>query len=147
MTKDYEISGYERHAANVRRATEINKAAVFEALAAAGITSVTAAFDGEGDSGGIECVSASVGDTPAELPSGSIPFHQARFGAEAPVMKEQALREAIEELCYDYLSEKHGAWENNEGGFGTFFFDVVTRTIALEFNGRFTDVTTSTYEF
>jgi hypothetical protein len=57
------------------------------------------------------------------------------------------LREAIEELCYDYLSDKHDGWENNDGGFGTFVFDVATRAIELEFNARFIEFTTSTHEF
>src|SRR5271168_4392669 len=51
-------SAYERHAANLRKTVELNKAAVFDALASANITSVTVEFDGEGDSGGIEHISA-----------------------------------------------------------------------------------------
>ena len=141
------IDAYERLAATCRKATEANKAAVFDALAAASITSVTAEFDGEGDSGGIEYVSASSGDTRVELPGGSVPFQQAQFGDDASAMTQQTLREAIENLCYDYLADKHGGWENDDGAYGTFTFNVATRTIELEFNGRFTDVATSTHEF
>jgi hypothetical protein len=49
------------------------------------------------------------------------------------------LREAIEELCYSYLEQDYGGWENNDGAFGEFIFDVATRKIGLEFNSRFTD--------
>ena len=144
--EDSIIDAYERHAAIRREAVETNKTAVFDALAAAGITFVTVEFDGEGDSGGIERVSASSGDTSAELPAGSVAFHQVQFSDATPVMTRETLRDAIEGLCYDYLAEEHGGWENNDGAFGTFAFDVAARTIELEFNERFSDLTTSTYE-
>jgi hypothetical protein len=81
-TEDDITAGYKCLAANIHTATDTNKAAVFDALAAASITSVTAEFDGEGDNGGIEYISAHSGYTPAELPAGSIPFHQAKFGTD-----------------------------------------------------------------
>jgi hypothetical protein len=91
MTKeDNFIAAYERHAATLLKAVEANKAALFDALAA-DITSVTAEFDGEGDSGGIESVLACSGDTRIELPAGSVPFHQVQFGADASVMTQQTL--------------------------------------------------------
>ena len=60
---------------------------------------------------------------------------------------ESTLEEAIENLCYDYLEETHGGWENNDGGFGEFRIDVAKRTVELEFNGRFTDTCTSNHTF
>jgi hypothetical protein len=145
--EDNFIAAYEREAAARRKAIEVNKAAVFDALAAASITSVTVEFDGEGDSGGIESVSASSGDASADLPTVSVSFHQAEFGDDASAMTRQTLREAVECLCYDYLAEEHGGWENDDGAYGTFQFDVAARTIELEFNGRFSDVITSTHAF
>ena len=38
------------------------------------------------------------------------------------------------------LEQEQGGWENNDGAFGEFTFDVAERTIELEFNGRFTDI-------
>lgn len=145
--EDNFTAAYDRHAATLRKAMEINKATVFAALAAASITIVIAEFDGEGDSGGIESVLAYNGDTRIELPAGSVPFHQVQFGADAPVMVQQTLHEAIESLCYDCLAEKHGSWENDDGAYGTFTFNVAARSIELEFNGRFSDVFTTTHEF
>ena len=49
-----------------------NKTALFDAFAAAGITSVLVHFDGSGDSGQIEDVDATAGDQPAEIPNGNI---------------------------------------------------------------------------
>lgn len=48
------------------------------------------------------------------------------------------LREIIEDVCYAALSETHGGWENNDGAYGDFTFDVPHRTITLEFNERYT---------
>jgi hypothetical protein len=50
-------------------------------------------------------------------------------------------------LCYDFLEEEHGGWENNDGEFGEFLLDVLKRTVELEFHGRFTDVSTSHHSF
>ena len=50
-----------------------------------------------------------------------------------------SLHDAIETLCYDYLSQTHGGWENNDGAYGTFEFDVQQRSIRLDFDERFTD--------
>ena len=140
-------SAYERHAANLRKTVELNKTAVFDALASATITSVTVEFDGEGDSGGIEHISANCGDANTELPTVSVPCHQVSFGDDVPVLTQQTLREAVETLCYDCLAQDNEGWENNDGAFGTFTFDVARQTIELEFNGRYNEVFTSTYEF
>jgi hypothetical protein len=40
------------------------------------------------------------------------------------------------------FSSKHGGWENNEGAYGEFTFDVAQRTITLDYNER---VETSEY--
>jgi hypothetical protein len=38
-------------------------------------------------------------------------------------------------------------WENNDGAFGTFVFDVADRTITLEHNERYTEVNITSHEF
>jgi hypothetical protein len=148
MTKeDNMITNYERYQANVRKGIDLNKAAVFDALADANITSVTAEFDGEGDSGGIESVSASIGDMRTDLPAICVPICQAKFGNDALVKTRPTLRKAVESLCYDCLTDSHDGWELNDGAYGTFMFNVAARSIELEFNGRFTDVATFTHTF
>jgi hypothetical protein len=67
--------------------------------------------------------------------------------ARTSFVPKSSLTEAVENLAWDYLEERHAGWENNDGAFGTFVFDVAGRTITLEHNERFTDVTTSTHEF
>ena len=68
---DWEIKRdeHERRDAELRA---VNKTAVFDALAAAGITIVVVAFDGYGDSGQIENVEAKAGDEIVALPSGQV---------------------------------------------------------------------------
>jgi hypothetical protein len=56
------------------------------------------------------------------------------------------LEAAVETLAWDYL-EIHSGWENNDGAFGAFVFEVPDRTVSLEHNERYTEVSTSTHEF
>lgn len=56
-----------------------------------------------------------------------------------PTEPAMSLREAIEHMAYDCLAQSHGGWENNEGAYGSFVFDVAAETITLEFNQRFED--------
>jgi hypothetical protein len=136
-----------RHRKAVTAANEHNKPVVFDILAAAGITSVTVEFDGEGDSGQIESVIACAGEARVELPKTPITFQDVSWNSDTVTDRTEPLPEAIETLCYDYLEQEHGGWENNDGAFGTFTFDVAARTIELEFNGRYTDISTHSYSF
>jgi hypothetical protein len=122
-----------RLAAEIRPA---NKAAVFEMLARAGITLVTVGFDGSGDSGQIESIEAQAGDTAAELPSDQVELAEPAWDGGKIGRSAFTLRDAIEKLAYDFLEETHGGWENNDGAYGEFTFDVATRTITLAYNER-----------
>jgi len=129
------------------KANSLNKAIVFGALSVARITRVSVEFDGEGDSGQIENIGAHAGDTSVEFPATTVSLYRARWQCEELIIQEMPLREAVETLCYDYLEETHGGWENNDGAFGEFHFGVAARTIDLEFHGRFTDTCTSNHTF
>ena len=113
-----------------------NKTALFDALAEAGITSVVAAFDGYGDSGQIESIDARIGDAAAELPTVEIEIATPTWDGSELHRRTLPLSEAIDQLAYDFLSETHGGWENNEGAYGEFTFDVGERTIHLDYNER-----------
>lgn len=148
MTQDDNfIATHERHAAILGEAADANKATVFDVLAAAGITSVMADFDGEGDSGGITNISTFNGDAAVPLPDSKMSVLRAMFGTDAAVATEETLYEAVESLCYDYLTQEHAGWENNDGAFGVFAFNVAARTVELEFNGRYVEIDTTTHEF
>jgi hypothetical protein len=142
---DSVAAAYERHTKALGKANEHNKTAVFDALTAAGITTVTVEFDGEGDSGQIEAVTACAGEAHVTLAATPVTLQYASWQGDGLTPAETPLREAIETLCYGYLEQYQGGWENNDGAFGAFAFDVAARTIELEFNGRFTDVATHNY--
>jgi hypothetical protein len=129
------------------KANAENKVALFVALAEAGITHVCVGFDGEGDSGQIDNIAAYKGDELTALPGRKLTIQRLSWGERQPRPEEQPLAEAIECLCYDFLEREHGGWENNDGAFGEFSFDVAGKTVELEFNGRFSDVHTSTHTF
>lgn len=116
-----------------------NKTAVFDALAQAGITSVEVTFDGYGDSGQIEDVSAKIGDKDAPLPAVSVEVARADWGSPDIMRVTHPMPQAIEQLAYDFLRETHEGWENNAGAYGDFYFDVTARTITLNYNERFED--------
>jgi hypothetical protein len=147
-TTDTVMSNYERHRQARAKLSEGNKGAVFDALAAAGITHVLVEFDGEGDSGQINDVTAFRGEERANLPAGTVRIHEVPWGdAPQPVATEATLASAIETLCYDYLEETHGGWENNDGACGEFRFDVAALRIELEINERFMDTFSSHHTF
>ena len=62
-------------------------------------------------------------------------------------MRRLSLEDVVEQLAYDFLSDTHGGWENNDGAYGEFCFDANARCIHLEFNERFTSSELFTHEF
>ena len=60
---------------------------------------------------------------------------------------QMLLRDAIDELCFDYLSQEHGGWENNDGGEGEFTFRVEDSSIDLDFVQFYTESTTHSHTF
>ena len=51
------------------------------------------------------------------------------------------------QLAYDFLEEVHDGWENEDGAYGEFVFDVGERTIRLEYNERVMTTSYSEHEF
>ena len=127
--------------------TTRNKAAVFDALAKAGISIVTITFDGSSDSGQVEDVQATAQDAPIALPSAQIEYEHIRWGVTEPTRSSCPLRDALEDLAFHYLGTTHNGWENGDGAYGEFTFDTAARSIALAYNERFTDSIYSEHEF
>lgn len=100
------------------------KAVIFGRLRAAGVVSVLVEFEGYGDSGCIERVTAvGVGGGEQEL--------------------ADDLKELIEEYVYERLP---GGWEIDDGSFGEVKFDVQAGTVAFDFHQRFCEVTDEQWE-
>lgn len=88
---------------------------------------VSAEYDGYGDSGQIEEVGF--------------------FGEGDAVIEVGApIADAVEQLLYDLLEVRHGGWENNDGAFGTFEWQIASGGLTHEHNARFTDHDTTMHE-
>jgi hypothetical protein len=115
-----------------------NKAALFDALAAADVTHVVVSFDGYGDSGQIENIEVKSGDATVAMPVGEVEIARAVWDQTEPDRSLVSIADAIERLVYDLLEQTHCGWEDNDGAYGDFTFDVVARTITLDYNERYT---------
>ena len=124
-----------------------NKTVLFDALAAAGITRVIVNFDGCGDSGQIETIEARIHDDLVTLPEGLIEFIEHAGDPIESNLRMVTVEHAIEALVYDALQETCLGWEDNDGAYGDFTFDVETRTIGLDFNQRRMECDCSYHEF
>jgi hypothetical protein len=141
------IDAYQRYTKALAEANRINKEALFDTLAQSGITTLAVDFDGEGDSGQIGEITAFSGDAAVPLPELTVTHHRVAYNTGKLDSSQESLREAIETLCYGYLEQEQGGWENNDGAYGEFAFDVAARKIDLEFNARFTDSTLFCHSF
>jgi hypothetical protein len=124
---------------HVSRADDLlpaNKTALFDALAAANITVVVVTFDGYGDSGQIENIEAKAGDEIVTLPPGAIEIARPVWGSNDIDRQSLSIHDGIEALVYSFLGQAHDGWENSDGAFGDFTFDVADRTITLDYNER-----------
>jgi hypothetical protein len=125
-----------------------NKTALFDALTATGITKVTVEFDGGGDSGQIESIDARAGEDERDVPSVEIEIASMMMWGSAMIeRRSQPVSEAIETLIYDVLNQKHEGWEDNDGAYGEFTFDVAGRSITLDFNERRSEADYSQHVF
>lgn len=129
-----------QHQARIERLRPANQRAVFAALVAAGITEVEVTFDGYGDSGQVEDIAARSGDAEASLPEVEVAVACPTCGSTHVETRRMSLAAALEYLVYDCLAEAHPGWENSDGAFGSFTFDVAARTIILDHNDRYVAV-------
>jgi hypothetical protein len=113
-----------------------NKTALFDALAAANLTIVVVTFDGYGDSGQIENIEAKSGGEIVTLPAGVIEIARPVWASGEIERQSLSIHDAIEALAYSFLGQTHDGWENSDGAYGDFIFDVAERTITLDYNER-----------
>ncbi len=125
----------------------VNKRTLFEVLAMAGITNVVVSFDGYGDSGQIETIEAQTDEISTELPDERIEFLAPVWESTEIQRQAHTVREAIESVCYSCLKQAHCGWENNDGAYGDFTFNVEERVITLDYNERYTTSDNYTHEF
>jgi hypothetical protein len=124
------------HASRADDLLPANKTALFDALVAANITVVVVTFDGYGDSGQIENIEAKTADEIVPLPAGAIEIARPVWGSNDIDRQSLSVHDAIEALVYSFLGQTHEGWENSDGAYGDFTFDVADRTITLDYNER-----------
>lgn len=88
------------------------RAQLLKQLRQLGVETVTAEYDGSGDTGQID-----------------VPEFEA-------VKVPDDLAVAVQDLFYDVLGNLYGGWEDNEGSFGEFTWDVKQDRINLVHNAR-----------
>lgn len=134
-----------RHEEQFAQAFAQNKASLFDALAAAGISHVIVTFDGSGDEGQIENIEAKFGDAIVKLPKIFIPVTYVHWHDPNVVRTSDKLQGAIEKLVYDCFEQHCSGWDQGEGSYGDVTFDVAARTALLDFNARFIESENSQY--
>jgi hypothetical protein len=95
-----------------------------------GVETVHINYDGCGDSGQIESVTYLDGQGKSLNPFG----------------KTSITEDALMDLFYDLTQARHPGWENNDGAFGEFEWDLSADTLHQTHNDRFTDYDTTEHE-
>ena len=145
-TRDFEAEDG-RYLAALTQARTRNRAVLFDALAKVGITAVIVSFDGCGDSGQIENIEAKNADDLVDLLSDAVAIAKPEaWGSTNLLQTEGSLTELIEQLAYDFLSQTHSGWENNDGAYGEFTFDLAAGNVTLDYNERYTATDYSQHE-
>ena len=124
-----------------------NRDALFDALMAASITAVTIEFDGSGDEGQVQSVLYFRDETEMPAPTGTLKLLSLGHTGIDSKETSSSIGDAIESVVYDLLDTSHGGWQDGDGAYGDFRFEVGRRTIALSLNARFTDSQNYQYEF
>jgi len=147
-----DFAAYEaKHAAFRRMEEEVapaNKAALFEALATAGIHTVVVTFDGCGDAGQIENFDAFTNDnvvTP--LPDATVAFTEIVWDGLQGLTQQRGIEDVIETMANAFLAQTHEGWENGDGAYGEFTFTLDGQTITLEYNERHMESDYHCHEF
>lgn len=125
----------------------LNKTALLNALALAGVTRIVVSFDGYGDSGQIENVEVQAGDDSVTMPRAAIEIGDASWDQPEPKRSSVTIAEAVERLAYDVLERTHCGWENDDGAYGDVLFDVAEGVITLDYNERYTASENYTHAF
>lgn len=100
------------------------------ALREAGVARVRVDYDGSGDSGQIEQIGYLGADGVELNPTGTLGLPE----------------DELMDLFYDLTQVRHPGWENNDGAYGDFEWDLTTDTLHHTHNDRFTDYNTTEHE-
>jgi hypothetical protein len=120
------------------------KRIICDALIVAGVSTVTADFNGSGDDGQMDvpvCHGAEDGVV-ITLPDVSVTYTDRqsiyRNGAyeDVDTVVTKKLDDAVNDILYDALGKTYVDWVNNEGGFGEVKMNTATAVIHVDMNQR-----------
>jgi hypothetical protein len=135
-------------AAAVAQTIPTNRDVLLDALSAAGITTVVVPFDGGNGQGRVErMIAYARGGDIAPLPVMDVTVQEVVFDNASTVPEQRSLRGTIEIMAYTLLEHAHGEWSAGVGGCGELVFDVVGRSVTLEYNQRVVTVRNHTTRF
>ncbi|WP_303830968.1 DUF6878 family protein [Asticcacaulis taihuensis] len=117
----------------------VNRTALFETLTACGLSLVTVEFNGSGDEGQIETVTFFRDGEEIPDPGATCELVRDKGTNNEQTLEPVTMNIAIEEVAYDLLYDNHEGWQDGEGAYGDFNFDVANRTVSLSINVRFVD--------
>lgn len=122
------------------------KASLFPILAEHGIARVLIGYDGEGDEGQTNDISAYSADgTPIDLPKVDAECHQLKHdGTLSSTIA--TLGDALDSFADEALCALHRGWEDGNGACGELELLVESRTVTLTHNSRFIDYDTDVTE-
>lgn len=103
-----------------------------------GVAHVIVEYDGAGDSGQTEAITAH--NASREEVSLTVEVAWPLIPWCDPVL---TLRDAVDEFAWLILNRNHGGFYNNEGGYGELRIDVENGTAVLDHYDRFMDTTNS----
>lgn len=118
----------------------IAKHALIARLKPLGIARVEIAYDGEGDSGQIEDISAY--DEKGKDRSKRLQQSVTTDDGKRPSL----LSEIVDDFAWTVLQHFHDGYENNDGGFGTITLDVAEEKVIIEHSDRIMETVDSTDE-
>jgi uncharacterized protein DUF6878 len=113
-----------------------NKTALFDALATGRIDTVEVTFNGYADEGQIDGAVTDGEGALTDLHSINVEIVRVEWGSQRVTRQILSVKDAIEKLVYDLLQQTYAGWQNNQGAYGDFLFDIAERTITLNFNER-----------
>jgi hypothetical protein len=119
-------SYYRERLENVRQ----HLPAAAEQLKAAGVARVDIYYDGCSDSGQIE----------------SVAYFDAQRRLIDPPTTLTLSEDAFRDLFFDLLETRHAGWENNDGAFGEFEWDLIANTLKHSHSDRFVECETTEHE-
>lgn len=129
--------------------TDANKEILFDFLKKEGVEQVTVEFDGGGDDGQID--GSDLPDKVSKIViKGSKVSQGTIYSKDGPTRQwknDCTVGEIVDGICYEILESLYGGWENNDGAFGNFIFNVKKRSVSLEFNERYTESKLYEHEF